>query len=160
MSCFRKKKKLLNMVVHFVHIIQIHHSYGVSDRIPDLNSQGWRYPQVAKYLSNSFIFIWANVWYFHRPPIGKYEITYVIKKIICSRYEWRLLRALFIGLLNCFYIWGYISINLAVQNIFRAEWWMNWIRNMSNSIKLINENYFWQHLEAWKTYALSSSSVE
>ena len=126
------------MVVHFL-IIQIHHSYGVSDGIPDLNSQGWRYPQVAKYLSNSFIFIWANVWYFHGPPIGKYEITYVIKKIICSRYEWRL-----IGLLNCFYIWGYISISLAVQNIFRAEWWMNWIKIcpiQSNwSMKIISDS--------------------
>ena len=69
------------MFLHFLqNVIQIHHSYGVSDGIPDLNSQGWRYPQVAKYLSNSFIFIWANVWYFHRPPIGKYEITYVIRK--------------------------------------------------------------------------------
>ena len=77
---------------------------------------------MAKYLSNSFIFIWANVWYFHRPPIGKYEITYVIKKIICSRYEWRLVE----------YDWGASYMRIHINKFSCAKYFPSRMMNELN----------------------------
>ena len=105
---------------------------------------------MAKYLSNSFIFIWANVWNFHRPPIGKYEITYVIQKNYSDL--WNMIEERHIS--NYMIIW-LLDIRIHINKFSCAKYFPNRMMN-----ELDKKYVQFNHIDQWKLFLTALWSIK